>query len=128
MLGYDQDAGQNYRGRAKLWNALSIASLLALLVLMLTHGRLVESVLSEYPTLSALAAWAGGMLSYHQDAKRHGLGWAICSQILAIVGLVALLAFGFKYKTWPNFLIAPPLAWLQIQFTRRWWAKPGRWW
>ena len=95
---------------------------------MLMHGAIVDSVISKYPTLSVLVGWGGAMLSYHQDAKRHGLGWAIWSQIFAIVCLVALVVFGFKDKTWTNFLIAPPLAWLQIQFTKRWWSKPGAWW
>jgi hypothetical protein len=88
----------------------------------------LDALMRQYATLSLVIMWGIGMLSYHQDAKSHDVGWAIHSQILAVVCLVALVVFGFTYKSWPNFVISPPLIWLHVQFTKRWWARPGKWW
>ncbi|MGA2632018.1 MAG: hypothetical protein ABSG54_17630 [Terriglobia bacterium] len=88
----------------------------------------LDALMHQYPTLYTLTGWGIGMLSYHQDAKRHYVGWAILSQILAIVCLVGLVVLGFTHSSWPNFVIAPALIWLHVQFTKRWWARPGAWW
>jgi hypothetical protein len=88
----------------------------------------VDALIAQYPTGSTLVGWGVAMLSYHQDSKHRYVGWAILSQTFALVCLVALVAFGFIHKSWPNFVIAPPLIWLHVQFTKRWWAKPGAWW
>src|SRR3970040_1864988 len=87
-----------------------------------------ESLFENYPTISLLAGWTLGMLSYHQDAKRHDAGWAVWSQIFAVVCLIAVVVFGFAHRSWLNLVIAVPLIWLHVQFTRRWWARPGAWW
>jgi uncharacterized protein (DUF486 family) len=87
-----------------------------------------DALASQHPTLLVLIGWGIGMLSYHQDSKRHYVGWAVLSQAFALVCLIALVAFGFTHRFWPNFVIAPPLLWMHIQFTKRWWAKPGAWW
>jgi hypothetical protein len=89
---------------------------------------IIDAFFAQHPTVLSLVVWAVGMLSYHQDAKHHDPSWTIFSQTLAIVGLTALVVFGFTHKSWPNFVIAPPLIWLHFQFTKRWWAKPGAWW
>ena len=69
----------------------------------------VRSLIDQYPTASILVGWGIAMLSYHQDARRHDPGWAIFSQILGVVLLIALVVFGFTHKSWHNFVIAPPL-------------------
>ncbi|MGB8989827.1 MAG: hypothetical protein WCC37_24730, partial [Candidatus Sulfotelmatobacter sp.] len=72
--------------------------------------------------MTFLAAWAIGMLSYHQDATRHDLSWAFLSQWLAVASLINTFVLGFSHSSWPNLLVAIPLLWLHIQFTKRWWA------
>lgn len=115
--------------RAALWRILEAACFGALLLLLLTKGTLIDRLGREYITLACLAGWAVGMLSYRQDVRyRDPLGFAIPSQILAVVSLIALVVFGFTRRSWPNFLIALPLVWLHIQLTRRWWARPSAWW
>lgn len=101
---------------------------MAILLLLLTKAPLVHRFEHEHPNLGCLALWVLGMLSYRQDARHRGPWWAILSQTLAVVSLIALVVFGFTANSWPNFLIAPPLLWLQIQFTKRWWSRPGAWW
>jgi hypothetical protein len=88
----------------------------------------VDRFIVEYPTLALIIGWATGMLSYHQDAKRHYVTWAILSQTFAGICLIALVVFGLKRGSWPNLVVAPALIWLQIQFTRRWWVRRGAWW
>ena len=128
MLGENQDTNRQRMGGGTVSNIVQIGALVAFLAFMFTHGPWVDHVMAVHPTLSALAGWGGGMLSYHQDAKRHGLGWALLSEIFAVACLVALVVLGFRHGAWANFLIAPALAWLQFQFTKRWWARPGAWW
>ena len=55
-------------------------------------------------------------------------GLAVLSQVFAVICLIALVVFGFTRGSWPNFVIAAPLIWLHVQFTRRWWTRPGAWW
>jgi len=88
----------------------------------------LDTLIDKYPTLFLLIAWGVAMLSYHQDARARDPSWAILSQIFAVVCLVALVVFGFTHRSWPNFVIAPVLIWLHVQFTKRWWARPGAWW
>ncbi len=128
MLTYSQGDKRRYTGWAIFWNILSLAAMLAFGVFVFTSRPLVDRLMDVYPTASLVVVWGVGMLSYHQDAKLRLVGWAIFSQILAIACLVGLVVFGFKYRVWPNFFIAPPLAWLHVEFTKRWWAKPGAWW
>lgn len=80
------------------------------------------------PSMVAVVGWVVATLSYHQDAKHRLHGWAAVSQIFSVTCLIALLVFGFTRREWWNFVILPPLAWLQVQFTRRWWERPGAWW
>jgi hypothetical protein len=110
------------------WKVLEAVALIGFLAFAFTHGSLVERLGREYPTLGSLAVWIAGMLSYHQDAKHHDPWWAILSQTLAVVCVIAIVVFGFTRGLWLNFLIAPLLAWLHIQFTKRWWIRRGAWW
>jgi hypothetical protein len=110
------------------WRILQVAALMGVLAFAITHGSLMDRIGNAYPTLASLAVWVAGMLSYHQDAKRRDPWWAILSQTLAVVCVIAIMVFGFSRGLWVNFLIAPLLAGLQIQFTKRWWANPGAWW
>jgi len=88
----------------------------------------LDAVIDKYPTLFFLIAWGVAMLSYHQDAKLRLVVWAVVSQIFAFVCVVNVVVLGFTHKSWPNFVIAPALIWLHVQFTKRWWARPGKWW
>jgi hypothetical protein len=88
----------------------------------------VDDLMRSHPTTSLVVLWTIGMLSYHQDVNNKLAGFAMLSQVFAIICLVALISFGFTQREWLNFLIAPPLAWLHIQFTMRWRARPGAWW
>jgi hypothetical protein len=88
----------------------------------------LDEVLRSHPSIAAVAGWLVGILSYHQDARFRLRGWAVVSQTLSVICLIALLAFGLAHEQWTNFLIVPALGWLQFQFTKRWWAKPGAWW
>jgi hypothetical protein len=114
--------------RILFWKILQIACLIGVLAFAFTHGPLIERLGHEYPTVSFLGVWVVGMLSYHQDAKHHDPWWALLSQILSVVCVIAIMVFGFTRGLWPNFLILPPLAWLHIQFTKRWWVRRGAWW
>ena len=105
-----------------------IACLIGLLVFAHAHRPLVVHFGHEHPIVAALAFWVVGMLSYHQDARRQDRSWAILSQTLAVVCLIAMFVFAFAHKLWPNLLIALPFVWLHVEFTRRWWTRPGRWW
>jgi hypothetical protein len=129
MLTYDQDA-EHDAPWSFLWKILAGASLIGLLVFWFTHGPLIDHIGREYPIVACLALWTVGMLSYHQDASRHDpwWGWAFVSQSWAVTSLINIVVLGFTHRSWPNFLIAPPLIWLHIQFTKRWWARPGVWW
>jgi len=128
MLNDYQNADRQRPRRAQFSSALQAAGLLALVVIIATHRSLMGNLMDRYPTASLIALWAVAMLSYHQDAKHHCLGWGIWSQIFATACLAAMVVFGFKYGRWLGLLIAPPFLWLQFQFTRRWWARPGAWW
>ena len=128
MLNDYQNADRQRTGWAQISSALQAAGLLALVVIIATHRSLLGNLMGLYPTASLIALWVAAMLSYHQDAKHHCLGWAIWSQIFATACLVAMVVFGFKYGRGFNFLIALPFVWLQFQFTKRWWARPGAWW
>ncbi len=110
------------------WKILEIACLIGVLLFAFTDGPLIDRLEHDYPTLASVAMWVVGMLSYHQDAKRHDPWWAILSQTLAVVCLIAVVVFGFTNGSWLNFVIVPPLAWLHVQFTKRWWIRPGAWW
>jgi hypothetical protein len=127
--------GQELRGERKsprrhasLWDLISGIAWISLAVLLFTHGSAYNSLWSHHQTVVLLGMWGVGMMSFRQDAERHGLGWAVLSQFLAGVAVIALIVFGFKSRFWPNFLAAALLAWLQMQFTKRWWARPGAWW
>ena len=110
------------------WKVLGVTCVIALLIFAFTHGSLVDRLGHEYPTVAFLAAWAIGLLSYHQDAKHQDPWWAILSQIPSVCCLMAILVFGFTHGSWRNFLIAPLLAFLHIELSRRWWIRPGSWW
>lgn len=114
--------------RDALWRILEATCFAGLLLLLLTKGPLMERLADQYPILGCLAVWAAAMFSYHQDARRRDPWWAILSQTLAVVSLIALVVFGFTRRSWPNFLIALTLVWLHTQLSRRWWARPGAWW
>jgi hypothetical protein len=88
----------------------------------------IDETIRHHPTVSIVCFWGIGMLSYHQDAKHRLGGWAVISQILSSMSLIALVVFGFTHRDRWNFLIVPILIYLQFQFTRRWWARPGAWW
>jgi hypothetical protein len=128
MLSHPQDAKDRNWWRVIFLCIVGPAFGVGLVVFAVRHGPLIDRLQRAYPTAAILVTWAIGMLSYHQDAKRHILPAAILSQILAVASLVALIVFGFTQQLWLNLLIAPVLIWLHIQFTRRWWAKPGAWW
>lgn len=87
-----------------------------------------ERILSGHATIPAVLLWAVWMLSYHQDATSRSMGWLIVSQMAAIMGLIGLAIFGVTDREWWNFILLPILAWLHVEFTRRWWARPGAWW
>jgi hypothetical protein len=128
MFNYNQDSKQPDQSWIFLSKIFGSISLVAILVFAFSHGALVDRLGHEYPTTFILAVWVVGMLSYHQDAKRHDPWWSILSQTLSIVCLIAIVVFGFTHRLWLNFLIAPSLAWLHFQFTKRWWTRPGTWW
>jgi hypothetical protein len=88
----------------------------------------LDELVDQYPTIARLVAWGVGMLSYHQDAKHRLVSWAILSQMFACACLFSLLTVWFTHRSWPTFVIAPPLIWVHVQFTKRWWARPGAWW
>lgn len=88
----------------------------------------LEVAARAHPGTVAAVGWVAGILSYHQDAKYRLKEWAMVSQVLSLVCLIALLAFAFTRNEWWNFLIVPALGWLQIECSRRWWARPGMWW
>ena len=94
---------------------------------MLTNSW-VDALMHRHPSIAALCFWGIGMLSYYQDAKYQLTEWAIISQIFSGICLTALAVFGFTHGQWLNFLVLPFLVWLQIQLTKRWWARPGKWW
>jgi hypothetical protein len=62
-------------------------------VFVFTHDSLLVGLARKYPTTAALTIWAVGLLSYHQDAKHHDQWWAILSQILATVCVLAIIVF-----------------------------------
>jgi hypothetical protein len=128
MLNYNQGSKGNEGSWILLRKIIGIVCLVSALVFAFSHRALVDRLAHEYPTTAILVGWSVGMLSYHQDAKRHDPWWAVLSQTLSIVCLIAIVVFGFTQRLWLNFLIAPPLAWLHIEFTKRWWARPGKWW
>jgi hypothetical protein len=123
-----QDAKRDEPWWAFLWKILAGASLIGLLVSWFTHESSIRQFWREYPIVKYLAAWTTGMLSYHQDATGRDLSWAFLSQGLAVASLISMAVLGFTDRSWPNFLVALPLLWLHIQFTKRWWARPGVWW
>ena len=84
-------------------------------------------LMRRHETVSALCVWGIAMLSYHQDVKLK-TGFGVLSQILAVVSLIALVVFGVTRGEWWNFLIVVVFAWLHIQLTRRWMARPDAWW
>jgi hypothetical protein len=127
MLTYDEKS-DGEGPRIFPWRIVELACLIGGLAFALTHGPLIVRFGHEYPTVASLALWVVGMLSYHQDAKRHDPWWAILSQILAVVSVIAIVVFGFTRGFWLNFLIAAPLTLLHLQFTKRWWVRPGGWW
>jgi hypothetical protein len=115
--------------RVTLWRIFEVVFSGMVLLLLFTKGPLVDRLWQEYPTVVWLAVWVVAMLSYHQDIRLGDpVGFAVPSQILAVVSLMALLVSAFTHRLWLNLLIAPPLIWLHIQLTRRWWARPGAWW
>jgi hypothetical protein len=128
MLNCDPDSKHHSPSWIFFWKIVEIICLVSVLVFVFTHGSFVGRLQREYPTMALLFLWLLGMLSYHQDAKGHDPWWAVLSQTLSIVCVVAIVVFGFTQRLWLNLLIAPPLAWLHIQFTKRWWARPGTWW
>ena len=75
----------------------------------------------RHPSVALVWMWAIAMLSYHQDVKHPHYGFRTLSQMVAITCLAAILFFGFTNREWWNFFIVAALAWLHIQFTRRWW-------
>lgn len=85
------------------------------------------ALMRRHDTVSVLCIWGIAMLSYHQDVTLK-TGFGVLSQILAVISLIALVVFGVTHGEWWNFLIAVALAWLHIQLTRRWMARPGAWW
>ena len=125
----DNEATSSGQARWPMFrDILSFAAMLAFAVFIFTQGSVVVWLMDKHMTACLVFGWVLAMLSYHQDAKRHGLWWAVWSQIFAIVCLIAMVVFGFKCGRWLNFLIVPPLALLHVQFTKRWWARPGAWW
>lgn len=128
MLNYDQDFKRRNLSLIFFWKILGIICLVSVLVFAFSHGSFGDRLEHEYPTAVILVGWLVGMLSYHQDAKHRDRWWAVLSQTLSIVCLIAIVVFGFTQRLWLNFLIAPPLAWLHIQFTKHWWTRPGTWW
>jgi len=127
-LMVDQDSKPRSPSWILFYKILGIVCLVSVLIFAFSHGSFVDRLEHEYPTMALLVVWLVGMLSYHQDAKGHDPWWAVLSQTLSIVCVIALVVFGFTHRLWLNFLIAPPLAWLHIQFTKRWWTRPGTWW
>lgn len=127
MLRHDENFEPQAQ-RALHWKILEAACLIGILGFAYTHGPLINRLGHLYPTAGFLVVWVVGILSYHQDAKSHDQWWAILSQSIAIICIIAIVVVGFTRGLWPNFLVAPPLAWLQIQFTKRWWVRPGQWW
>jgi hypothetical protein len=124
-----QDENVNRRDdRVAPLRIVEVAFFIVGILLFLTKSPLIDHLEYEYPTLGCVAVWVVGMLSYHQDARDRDHWWAFLSQTLAVVPLIGIVVFGFTHKSWLNFLIALPLVWLHIQFTRRWWARPGHWW
>jgi len=128
MLDYDQDSKRREPSGIFFWKVLGTICLVSVLAFALSHRQFVDRLGHEYPTAAILVGWLVGMLSYHQDAKHRDWRWAVLSQTFSIVCLIALVVSGFTQRLWLNFLIAPPLAWLHIQFTKRWWTRPGTWW
>jgi hypothetical protein len=128
MLTYLQDAKHDDPWWSFLWKILAGASLIGLLVFWFTHGSLIDRIGREYPIVACLAVWTVGMLSYHQDATQRWWGFAFMSQSIAITSLINIVVLAFTHGSWPIFFIAPPLIWLHVQFTKRWWARPGVWW
>ncbi len=128
MLTHYQDAQHREPWWVRFWKILEIAFVITLLGFAFTHGPLIDRFGHQHATVAFVTAWVVGMLSYHQDAKCHDLWWAVPSQTLAVACMVVIVVFGFAHGLWANFLIAPPLAWLHVQFTKRWWRRPGAWW
>lgn len=128
MFNYDQNSKRRDPWGIFFLRILGTVCLVAVLFFAFSHGSFVERLEHEYPTAAILVLWLVGMLSYHQDAKRHDSWWSILSQMLSVVCLIAIVVFGFIHRLWLNILIAPPLVWLHIQFTKRWWTRPGMWW
>jgi hypothetical protein len=88
---------------------------------------LLDEVIRRHETVPLVCLWGIAMFSYHQDVKLK-TGFGMLSQILAVVSLIAFVVFGVTHGEWWNFLIVSALAWLHVQFTRRWLARPGAWW
>jgi len=101
---------------------------LALLIFLWTRGEHATELMREHRTASCLIGWAVGMLSYRQEASGQPRSFAYLSQFFACIMVIALVVFLFKYRDWANLFILPPVIWLHIEFTKRWWARPGAWW
>lgn len=87
-----------------------------------------DRVWSKHGTMPLILLWGVWMLSYHQDATKRNIAWAILSQMVATAALCGLAVFGVTEHEWWNLILLPVLAWLQIAFTKRWWVRPGAWW
>jgi hypothetical protein len=129
-LRYDKDINRDESPKVYQWKLIAIVVLVAsgVFVFANTHRSLVDRLGHEYPNTFYLAIWVVGMLGYRLDAERHDPWWACLTQVFPIYADIHIAALGFTHKSWPTFLIAASLIWLQIQFTKRWWARPAAWW
>lgn len=128
MLTYNQDEERGSQWRVLLQRILGIAPLIVLTIFLFAQNSFIYRVDREYPTVFFLFGWAVGMLSYHQDVRLDFKQWAFLSQLFSVICLIEIVVFGFTRGVWINFLIAPPMIWVHIQLSRRWWARPGAWW
>ena len=128
MLSNHQDGRPHRTWWVFLWKVLEGVFLITAVVLVFTQGRMIHLLETQYPTAASLAGWGIGMLSYHQDSRYHIVGSAILSQIFAFVCLTALVVLGFTHRSWANFVVALPVIWMHVEFTKRWWKRPGAWW
>jgi len=128
MLSNHQDGRPHRTWWVFLWKVLEGVFLITAVVLVFTQGRMIDLLETQYPTAASLAGWRIGMLSYHQDSRHHIVGSAILSQIFAFVCLTGLVVLGFTHRSWANFVVALPVIWMHVEFTKRWWKRPGAWW